>query len=76
MTEEEASKRMCPVMVIVGALSNQTAKNVGIRCIASDCMLWVWDTEPTKWKLLDDEKQIYLPCEYAMGGRCALGGKQ
>ena len=36
MTEDEAKNKYCPLMPL--------NKEIGNRCIASDCMMWVWDT--------------------------------
>ena len=41
MKEEEARNKMCPMLGIMGAICPSVAKDPGIRCIASECALWV-----------------------------------
>ena len=43
MTEDEAKTKWCPK-----AAPDQA--RCGNRCIASDCMWWVWDRAPEQYK--------------------------
>ena len=40
LTEEEAKKKMC------GLGNANPAPAIGIRCFASDCMMWRWEEQP------------------------------
>ena len=43
MTEDEAKTKMCPPRC--GWDSTETYDNeLQANCVASDCMMWVWDT--------------------------------
>lgn len=69
MTEEEAMKKKCPMM-----LSNHSISGY---CLGSDCMAWIW--EENHWQYLDkygaqrDENgNIIPPIKY---GFCGMAGK-
>ena len=66
MTEDEAKQKMCPYMAILGGLSKEVAADVGIRCIASECMLWR--------KLSPDYPVI--PCPHCGGQKTRIVTKQ
>ena len=48
MTEDEAKNKYCPLMPL--------NKEIGNRCIASDCMMWVWDE--SQWDKSQTEIQV------------------
>lgn len=62
MTEEEARNKMCPYVAIVSALSVGVAKEHGIRCLASECMMW----EAGQGEY-DFDAGVEIPC-----GECGL----
>ena len=67
MTEDDARRHMCPFMAVVGAISTRTAKDVGIRCIASDCMMYrTYDQSDA-----GDDGGIYI----SKHGYCGLANK-
>jgi len=52
MTEEEARKKLCPLLDISAQIQHEPAENLTEACLAemrnkcraSDCMMWQWDT--------------------------------
>ena len=74
MTEDEAKTKWCPM-----AVNNTCTRNPrgeipdGAKCVASDCMMWRRDEQPTKFGPFG--KEPYTPVEFRFGGYCGLAGK-
>lgn len=65
MTEQEAKTKWCPmVRTPSSAIENQNTginrESAEFNCIASDCMLWVWDFYGS------------VPIDYPTVGHCGL----
>jgi hypothetical protein len=56
VTEEEAKGKWCPMTVLI----KRDNALCGEPCIASECMMWVWDTD---WDTDEESK-----------GHCGLAG--
>ncbi len=69
MTEEEAKKKICPILAIVGIIAaGQGSLDAGkmASCIASDCMMWRCSPKKT---------DVSGTPIYSTDGCCGLGGK-
>jgi hypothetical protein len=63
MTEEEAKEKWCP-------MAGQRPLAEHEKCVASECMMWRWNTAGFKYC---DGDRVDVPSK--TDGYCGLGGK-
>lgn len=82
-TEKEAKNKICPTFAMTSLLSTsylpnitsavENAAKIMSRCIASDCMMWRWDTIKCEKGCSCRDKQ---DCIKESKGRCGLAGER
>ena len=67
MTEQEAKKKWCPLLQIITQIRWNNTDTDSKKCIASGCMLWVWDADYSAC-----QGGIQIPDKSTTEGHCGL----